>query len=374
MTRVFQVLVAACSAAVVVANDQTPIPNQYTTSVFLPFIKSFSSYKEGAPEVRGGIGRSRLNFPVDTSTTGIVIGSSLVRGLDVGSSNDEGYQYQHGKLYTGRYVTTEVNFYGQRNMKATAKVPVLVVSACYECPYYQTANTPGQCPDRNGQAPPRCSTDKVLNMGVGFGRSSTDGTATTPKNPFLNIESINGRDVDTTTYRNGYVLSTEGVRLGLTADNTDEAKWVDLDQVSGSNPVDYQDVDVQFKVNDDGPYSGRALVDTSIGQMYLEASPEGELPTDVTPVRYPPPYYVKRVKQGTKLRFAFPDFEQSERGFMFRVGDYKFPSQPDYVQPVDYYNAPYVNTGRKLLYGFTIAYDYSDGRLGFICKNCPYSE
>jgi hypothetical protein len=74
------------------------------------------------------------------------------------------------------------------------------------------------------------------------------------------------------------------------------------------------------------------------------------------------------------LPFAFPDFEDSGiAGYKFSVGDATFASQPSYVVPETlprYGGAAFVNTGRNLLYGFSIVFDAVGGRFGFQCLKC----
>jgi hypothetical protein len=75
--------------------------------------------------------------------------------------------------------------------------------------------------------------------------------------------------------------------------------------------------------------------------------------------------YTKRVTPGTHLDLAYPSVKRGIAGYTFAVGD-DFRNPPEYVQLViTTGRGPFVNTGRKLMWRFTIVFDAVGGRFGF---------
>jgi len=104
------------------------------------------------------------------------------------------------------------------------------------------------------------------------------------------------------------------------------------------------------------------LIDTGIPQMYLRTDVGAEIPN----ITIPNPNgggYVRRVPAGTEIAVGFPDFDG--------VADYSFvvgkgsPVEPEYVVPSRQLAPPYVNTGRNLLFLYSVAFDAVGGRFGF---------
>ncbi|KAF1847627.1 uncharacterized protein K460DRAFT_259778, partial [Cucurbitaria berberidis CBS 394.84] len=341
-------------------------------TIFLPFASKFSSAY--TPTVRGSINGKAFTFPVDTGSTGLIIGAPLLPNVKLDAKNEAKYQRgwefldSSSLLYTGRFVPLNVTFYGKTSARrAVTQVPVLVVQSVVKCPGYNPTTGKGVCP-KGKSVKSTANLSHITYMGVGFGRNvagSGIDFGTPDHNPFLNVIDINGHS--TARLRTGYTLSTKGVYLGLTEKNTINADWVKLERGATENPRDWAGVRMSFKVNGAGDFKGTALVDTGVPQMYLQSAPIGTLPnvTIPNPAPSPAPKYTRRVTKGTHLAFAFPNFERGVAGYDFAVGDAAFPSQPKYVQPVSIGSGPFVNTGRNFLFGFTILFDAVDGRFGF---------
>ncbi|KAF1970786.1 hypothetical protein BU23DRAFT_570464 [Bimuria novae-zelandiae CBS 107.79] len=182
-------------------------------------------------------------------------------------------------------------------------------------------------------------------MGVSFGRNiERSGLSYTipSHNPFLNIKTVNGKKISNKTYRNGYTISMKGIFLGLTAKNTEQYNWVKLDK-------DKRDW----------------------AMTYIQAYPKGNIPnvtvddTFHKPIK--PGKKIALVNNGTHLHFGFPT-AASKGGvakYDFKVRDQKFKSQPAWVQPVTLKSGPHMNTGRKFLWTFIVAFDAMGGRFGF---------
>lgn len=121
-----------------------------------------------------------------------------------------------------------------------------------------------------------------------------------------------------------------------------------------------------FSVDGKGQHCGPGLVDTGISQMYIRAEEGFTIPNVM--VRNPNPNgvakMVKRVKPGTKLTIGFPELAEPVMSYALVVGDGTH-IEPSYVFPEASLRPPFVNTGRNLLWGYSIAFDAVDGRFGF---------
>ncbi|KAF2184663.1 hypothetical protein K469DRAFT_177368 [Zopfia rhizophila CBS 207.26] len=346
----------------------------YRKTFFLPYVDKFKS--ESVPLMKATINGSDFKLPMDTGSTGVLIGAPLLPDVDA-SKGKPSYEYLSSSniLYNGNLVDLPITFHGEKKTYVTATVPVLVVEKSVKCPWYNAEVDNGVCPP-NPDGPPPTPRDlsKITYMGVGFGRNKPgDGqpNAIPAANPFLNIGSINGRRLKADELRTGYTLSTKGVYLGLTSRNTHDFVWADLPAgvTHDTDPRDWAMVPMCFSLNDEGNNCGSALIDTGINQMYLRTD-VGVVTPNVT-VKNPkyPKYsknkYVTRVKPGTKIAIGFPsNDEKGVAGYIIEVGK-KSPVAPAYVVPGKQSPPPFVNTGRNFIFGWDVAFDAIGGRFGF---------
>jgi hypothetical protein len=344
-------------------------------TVFLPWDQPFSRATNYKPSILGSIFGRLFTLPVDTSSTGVMIGLPLLPNVKLTTQNPRGWEFRErsNTLFTGQFVNSYVTFYGANtSQQAISLVPILVVTNAVKCPDYDVYNDNGICPPNKIDGTYTLDLRQVINMGVGFGLN-TPGSGmpygTPSHNPFLNLVSIDG--YAPSALRNGYTISTHGVSLGLTSNDTADAAWTNLEKMNAdldADPRAWELPLIAFKVNNgDQAVSAHALIDTSITQMYIQATQYIPSPNATS---LDPPNTVRRVRNGTHLTFAFPDFEHGVAGYDFVVGDAGFPSQPSYVEPVTDKVGPYVNTGRNLLWGFTIFFDAVGGRFGVFCERC----
>ncbi|KAH6666315.1 hypothetical protein B0J14DRAFT_604624 [Halenospora varia] len=173
-------------------------------------------------------------FDVDTGTCGILIGSSAMQSwneTDCIGIMGEAYQYLSSShiLYTGCWVDRNVWFNrldtGTGNQKVQARVPILVVTKEITCPGSRIGIDGYNCPSPSSVI---MNPDPPRMMGIGFGRTADGQPEGTPdKNPLLNVVAIRDAAVDVSTgygtYHPGYIISKEGLQVGLTASNYDSA-------------------------------------------------------------------------------------------------------------------------------------------------------
>ncbi|KAF2750061.1 hypothetical protein M011DRAFT_396594 [Sporormia fimetaria CBS 119925] len=352
--------------------------HQEPQSIFLPFVHPFGT--KGVPLVRSTVGGVHLNLPVDTGSTGILIGAPLLPQI----SPDEGIRVHHyftssNILYIARLVELPVTFHGSENSSATATVPVLIVDESYVCPWYDPKVDRFECPAHPTKPKPvPRDTSKITYMGVGFGRNGPgDGmpSANPRANPFLNIDTINGRAVRSQDFAVGYTVSTRGVHLGLTHSNTRGFQFMELSP-GLTHHEDYRDwamANMCFAVDDGRLHCGPVLVDTGIEHMYLRTERGVSTPNITIPNPNPSgdAKWVRRVKVGTRLSIGLPSLDDSSIArYNFRVGDRK-PMTPRYVVPSNRRLQPYINTGRNFLFGYSIAFDAVRGRFGLRPESSP---
>lgn len=337
-------------------------------SIFLPWTSSFSRSSSTPPSIRGSIFGRLQTFLVDTSTTHVIVTASLVPDIKLTTQNPAGWEYLASKetLLIGRFATLDITFYSTtRNTRAVSRVSVLVATKAFKCPGYDESVDHGICPASKLRVKGTPRLNNVY-LGVGFGRDDAGSDAslsTASHNAFLNVISINGANAS--SLRTGYTVSSRGVQLGLTPNNTAGAVWTPLRKLADPDPRAWALPQVSFTIdNSSEPVQAEALIDTSVTQMYIPSVPQVFLPNVAVNSA------VQHVKAGTKLTFAFPDFKSGVAGYDFVVGDGGFPSQPSAVVPVDDRTTSFVNLGRNFLFGFEMLYDAVGGRFGLICARC----
>jgi hypothetical protein len=368
----FQIILQACFFSLVIAQYPSDDLSNYTTQVYLPYTSQFSLNK--TPTINGTIEGKSFTLPVDTGSTGMLIGAPLLSSI----SNTTGtptHQYLSKVLYNGRFVNLNITFAGENGTSARSELPVLIVDKSTSCPKYNVAKNTGKCDDKRAKP---SDVNKVLILGVGFGHNLPNSGlayAIPSHNPFLNIREVNGSATTRKSFRNGYTLSTKGVYLGLTATNTATYNWAKLNRGTTGDARDWAKVTASFTIDGKGPYKGPTVVDTSTGYMYVQAAPAGAVPNTTVPDTLHKPVSASKkmtvVKPGTHLAFGFPSGhdEGGVAGFDFKVGDVK-KGVPEWVFPTKVGTGPHVVTGRAVLEGFSVAFDAVGGKFGFKCLVC----
>ncbi|CAA9958236.1 hypothetical protein PTMSG1_01801 [Pyrenophora teres f. maculata] len=354
--------------------------SQYTDSIFLPFVRKFNTHH--VPQVMCTVEGVDIKMPVDTGSTGTLIGAPILPNLSSTAGTPAHHFFTSSKiLYVGRLVRLAMHFGGEAGSYATATVPVLIVDKSWRCPWYDPKTNQFECPPGpNGEQAIERDTSEITYMGVGFGRNGAkDGMPyASPKiNPFLNINAVNGEPVSDKSMRAGYIVSAEGAHIGLTPKNTRAFAFAALEPglTHAEDPRDWAMASMCFSINGEGRNCGTMLVDTGIAQMYIRAEQGVSIPTVIIPNPNPNgnARMVKRVKPGTKLSIGFPSLDRPATSYSFVVGD-NSTIEPSYVFPQLPEHPPFVNTGRCLLFGYSIAFDAKGGYFGFRPASSPGSS
>jgi hypothetical protein len=345
---------------------------QCTDTVFLPFTNKFSS--EDVPRIKCTIEGEVFNsMPVDTGSTAILIGAPILPHLDPKAGEPAHHFFTSSRiLYVGRLVELSICFHAEGGVNATATVPVLIVDKSWQCSWYNPSKDGFECPvGPGGEKATERDVAKIAYMGFGFGRNNPrDGmpNATPKVNPFLNIDTIDGKPVSEESMRSGYIVTTQGVHLGLTQENTKGFAFSNLQPglTHDQDARDWAMATTCFRINSGEKHCGTVLVDTGISQMYIKAGQGASIPSEEVqiPGKNGSTKVVKRVSRGTEITVAFPSFDFPAGGYSFTVGDGS-AIEPEFVVPLSPTSPPYINTGRNLLHGYSIAFDAIGGRFGF---------
>jgi hypothetical protein len=352
--------------------------SDHADTIFLPYVYPFTT--SSIPLVNTTISGVKIEMPVDTGSTGILVGAPLLSDLDPTAGTPAYYFFTSSKiLYNGRLVTLTVTFHGSSGSYAQARVPVFVVDKSWECEWYNTTKDTFACPlGPKGEEPKSRDTSKITYMGVGFGRNipgSGKPGAVPAANPFLNIVSFNGQHVPPDSMRAGWVISTKGVHIGLTPSNTRGFNFTQLSPgvTYANDPRDWSMIQTQLSVDGKEGGVGYGLVDTGVAQMYLRALEDSDIPI----VQIPDPNgekdkLVDRVKPGTLITIGFPSLGSKQvAGRDLVVGEGAGGKAPSFIAPGKQTPPPFVNTGRTFLYTHSIAFDAVSGRFGF--GSAPFS-
>ncbi|GJD54062.1 hypothetical protein OPKNFCMD_6843 [Methylobacterium crusticola] len=313
---------------------------------FLPFLDAPGEDSRIQHPPRLGLSFGDEMHPVlmDTGSTGIVVSASRIPDVDALPSKPGRLTYSSsGRIMIGRWVTIPVTVWGRNGAGvATRPIPVLAVDRI-------------DCTDRPRHCRPEEAPRHVAMMGVGFGREDDSQAQSTPEtNPLLNLAPSG-----TGAARRGYVVTKQGVHVGLTSANTrGNFRFVKLDPHL-TIPGEWRGVPVCIGVNDRAPATcGRALLDTGVAAMFLTLPPEqvadrveGDGHSGLLP--------------GTQLSFSFPDTAAPAARYQVVVGDAASPLAPERVVLNTTRPMPFVNTGLRILNGFDLLYDADSGWFAF---------
>lgn len=364
------ILVTVCNNGTMMYPEDTHPSSEYP-SIFLPFVNEFSS--EHVPQVLCTVQGVDILMPVDTGSTGTLIGAPVLPNIPPTAGTPAHHFFTSSRiLYVGRLVELAMNFTGQGGSYATAIVPVLIVDKSWRCPWYDPLIDRFECPTGpHGEQAIERDTSQITYMGIGFGRNALqDGMpfATPSVNPLLNVQAVDGEPLGCGSMHAGYIVSREGVRVGLTPASTKGFVFARLEPglTHEEDKRDWEMAKMCFSINGEGSNCGHVLVDTGIAQMYIRTEKGVSMPTVVIPNPNPngQAKMVKRVKPGTRLTIDFPSLDRPIMSCSFVVGEGS-AVEPSHVIPQLPKHLPYVNTGRNLLFRYSIAYDAAGGRFGF---------
>ncbi len=277
-----------------------------------------------------------LRAELDSGSTGIVVAAAYLPGFENLPSQGEGKltYTSSGRVMVGQWVVTPVTLSGKEGASVTtAPMPVLAV-------------TEVQCLERARDCTPRQMPEHIAMVGVGFAREGDLQSQSTPdKNPLLHVAGGEG------PRRQGYILSPEGVHIGLTAENTrGDFRFLKLER--NRDDTDWAPTPAALSLNGAVPAAyGTLLVDTGVSVMYLTL-PAAQAQSQT-----------ETLSPGTRLSVHVGTAGDSFDLYSFTVGDGS-PLAPSAIH-LHVADRPFVNTSFHLLNGFDVLYDAEGGYVGF---------
>ncbi|ARQ03074.1 hypothetical protein CAK95_19880 [Pseudorhodoplanes sinuspersici] len=194
---------------------------------------------------------------------------------------------------------------------------------------------------------PRSSPRNIAMVGIGFGREGDRQNQSTPdKNPLLRVAPGDGRR------RQGYVLTREGVHVGLTGANTrGDFRFVKLDRQPDGR--DWAGIPACIALNGRTPPAcGSMLMDTGVSAMFMTVPPDQAGAVTRT------------LPDGTNVSVRIGAPENSSELYQFTVGSTS-PLAPDGIHLRVSPTRVFVNTSYRLLNGFDVLYDADGGYAAF---------
>jgi hypothetical protein len=321
------------------AAAQQPDYDRFRESVFLRYLDAEAGPMRRVPQLGLSFGDRMYRADLDSGSTGVVVAADMIPGFDTLPSAGEGRltYTSSGRVMVGQWVTTPLTLVGQDGAQVvTEPLPVLAVTRV-ECLR--------EARDCSPDADPRI----IAMIGVGFAREHDRQSQSTPdKNPLLHVAPGGPGGPPR---RRGYVLSTEGIHVGLTGDNRGTYQFVRLTRQPGA--PDWSPVPACIAIDGQNPAAcGTMLVDTGVGAMFMTvpASQAGGA--------------ARQLPTGTQVSISAGPPEGRFPLYGFAVGDGS-PLAPDGVHLNVSEERVFVNTSYHLLNGFDVLYDADGGYVGF---------
>ncbi len=289
-------------------------------------------------------------FTIDTGSLGaIVTKSQLIMDSNVHGPGARGQQFydSSGYVFTGNYYLAPISVkLTDGSYVQTNPILVLAVDGVHCHAGYDKCHVKGPA--------------NLHYLGVGFDRGSTNTGSlfTSPSdNAFLELtDANNGTDIS-----GGYILSSSGVTLGVTAANSSGFNMVTLDPNS-TVTGDWNAVPgcYGFPSLPGAPqFCGNLLLDVGISEMFMDA-PSDQWPAGSHDSNKKVPDGVQMtIQAGTKNQWAMSYTYNAVQPPNLPVGP-----APTYSQWINDSNI-FVNTGRRPLLAFDYLYSGSCGVAGF---------
>lgn len=337
----------------------------YSTSYTVPYVSPFTNalQSNGSLALRLSLnGSAPLGFTMDTGSTGMAVNSSYIPGFT--STGPTGWVFYNssGLLLQGVFNNVAVSFVGARDANgnpatATATIPVLGVTSrsCFQ-----------------GFPNPCSPTGDVFMFGVGVDRN-TMGIGPAPAtptllnaappisqayNPLVNLDVMQSGQA-----RRGFIITPEGVQLGLTSQNVAAAgqfAYQQLSPLSGTvagqtttTPSDWKQAAMAVSINQGSPVAGTILMDTGVNDGFLHVPGEpasGKVATSTQ-------IAVQLLGAGSNVTYSFT------------VGGSN-PQQPNSIDWVGGTSpTSFFNSSLKTYAGFNYLYDNAGGFIGLSANN-----
>lgn len=311
---------------------------RYREGLFLRYLDAAPGLLTRVPRIGLAFpGGERLSADLDSGSTGIVVAAASIPGFDQLPSQGPGKltYSSSGRVMLGQWVVTPLALVGREGASVqTEPMPVLAV-------------TEVQCLDDARDCTPRQRPEHIAMVGIGFAREADQQSQSTPdKNPLLCIAGGLG------PRRQGYILSREGVHVGLTGENTRGGfRYLKLDRKPDNS--DWQATPACISVNGATPPAcGTLLVDTGVSVMYaMLPAVQAQGATETLP-------------DGTQVAISVGAGAAAFPLYSFAAGDGS-PLAPEAIHLRVAPDRVFVNTSFHLLNGYDVLFDGEGGYVGF---------
>jgi hypothetical protein len=325
------------SGTAVTSAQPAPSYDAFRQGVFLRYLNAQPAGIGAVPRIGLSFGERTHRAVLDSGSTGVVVAARMLPNLEqLPAIGEARLTYtSSGRVMLGRWVITTLALIGEGGQRVvTEPMPVLAVTRVH-CLRHARDCTATDAP-RN-----------IAMVGVGFGREGDAQSQSTPeKNPLLQVAG------NADGWRRGYVLTPEGVHVGLTSANTRGSfRFVKL--ARQTDRPDWSGIPACISISDRTPAAcGSMLVDTGVSAMFMTVTPEqaGNASGSLPP--------------GTDVRIQVGTAEQSFDLYDFKVGgDSQLAPERIHLRVSN--NRAFVNTSFHLLNGFDVLYDADGGYAGF---------
>ncbi len=314
---------------------EAPDYGPYRSGTFLRYLNAGEGGIRETPRIGLSFGDRVLKATLDSGSTGVVVAAAFIPNVDQLPVIGPGKltYTSSGRVMEGSWVTTSLTLSGADGAAVTTEpMPVLAVTrvACLE--------TARDCTPNDD---PR----DIAMVGIGFAREADRQAESTPdKNPVLRVAGEGER-------RRGYVLTAEGIHVGLTRENTrGEFRFVKLERQDAL--PDWKAVPACISIAGQAPPAcGSMLVDTGVGAMFMTVPPS-QAPSAPLP-------------EGTAVAIAVGTEAANTPLYAFTTGDRSSPLAPSTVHLSVSDSRVFVNTSFHLLNGFDMLYDADGGYAAF---------
>ncbi|GKT49483.1 uncharacterized protein ColSpa_09664 [Colletotrichum spaethianum] len=348
-------------------------------TAFIPFVKTFP-LMNNTPSFEFSIATKWSSTKhvaaagMDTGSTGVMIGGGLL-GFSDSTQFDKSrpgneYLSSSGRLWQGYWIDANLTFYTEADERANrqeiiATVPIMVVTEASICRAWKTQ---GSCTEAQKSNVTMWPND-IHYIGVGFGRGSSEQPDALPdKVPLIHIAQIGVDKVK--DIHQGYIITKDGVKVGLTTDNAEGFCKTKLELRAGSNDTDWQMVKMAIKINDSPWNYGHALFDTGIPQAYVAVYKNVSSRANTTTSEYIKTH-PQVLARGSKVVVSVPDDKNPIATYTVIAQGAGKPD-PATMQPSGFVmeaepskeKGPYINTGRMFYNDFEALFDSECGWFG----------
>ncbi len=242
------------------ASDGAPDLSGSTHSIFLPYLNAplASAPILRPPMVGLSFGGPVMRAVLDTGSTGVVVAARAIPNLSQLKNLGPGAltYTSSGRIMRGDWVLAPVTLSGPNGAQVTSRpIPVLAVRRV-------------DCLKSARNCRVRVNPTHIAMVGIGFAREKDKQPSGTPDhNPLLNLPAM-GTAQAPGAMRRGYVVTKQGIHVGLTAELGKGFTFAKL--ARNPNAPDWAPIPACLSLNDrQPPACGTVLMDTGVDTMYL---------------------------------------------------------------------------------------------------------